>query len=116
MAPPKPSKQTQILLDNMSKIADEEKSRWHQVMENFDLLFSQRNEMGVVQQQQLKTLLDIRGATMDQYSQEQHMIAQQVKANGQAVAQLTMHHFKYDDKGEDDSDSTSEVFEEDNNF
>jgi hypothetical protein len=84
-APPKPSKQTQILLDNMSRSADEEKSRWDQVMENFDLLFSQMNELGVVQQQ-VKTQLDIRGAAMDQYSQEQHMIAQQVKANGQAVA------------------------------
>jgi len=89
MAPPKPSKQTQILLDNMSKSAEEEKTRWDQVMENFDLLFSQVNEIGVVQQQ-MKSQMDIRGAAMDQYLAEQHMITQQVKANGAAVAQLTM--------------------------
>jgi hypothetical protein len=34
--------------------------------------------------------MDIRGAAMDQYSAEQHMIAKQVKANGVAMAQLTM--------------------------
>jgi hypothetical protein len=67
MAPPKPSKQTQILLDTMSRSADEEKTRWDQVMEHFDLLFSQINDLGVVQQQ-LKAQLDIRGAAMDQYS------------------------------------------------
>jgi hypothetical protein len=38
-------------MDNMSKSAYEEKNRWDQVMENFDLLFSQVNEIGVVQQQ-----------------------------------------------------------------
>jgi hypothetical protein len=47
--------------------ADEEKTRWDQVMEHFDLLFSQINDLGVVQQQ-LKAQLDIRGAAMDQYS------------------------------------------------
>lgn len=67
MAPPKPSKQTQILLDIMLHSADEEKTRWDQVMEHFDLLFSQINDLGVVQQQ-LKAQLDIRGAAMDQYS------------------------------------------------
>jgi hypothetical protein len=35
----------------MSKSAEEEKTRWDQVMENFDLLFSQVNKIGVVQQQ-----------------------------------------------------------------
>ena len=49
-------------------------------MENFDLLFSQVNEIGLVQQQ-MKSQMVIRGAAMDQYTAEQHMIAQQVKAN-----------------------------------
>ena len=79
-APPKPSKQTHILLDNLSKSAEEEKTRWDRVMENFDLLFSQVNEIGLVQQQ-MKSQMVIRGAAMDQYTAEQHMIAQQVKAN-----------------------------------
>jgi hypothetical protein len=64
IAPPKPSVQTKILLDNMSKSAEDEKSRWDQVMENFDLLFTKMNDIGVVQQQ-LKTQMDIRGAAMD---------------------------------------------------
>jgi hypothetical protein len=34
--------------------------------------------------------MDVKGAAMDHYIAEQHMIAQQVKENGAAVAQLTM--------------------------
>jgi hypothetical protein len=33
--------------------------------------------------------MNISSATMDKYSAEQHMVAQQVKVNGQAVARLT---------------------------
>jgi hypothetical protein len=32
----------------MSRSANKEKSRWDKVMENFDLLFSQMNDLGVV--------------------------------------------------------------------
>ena len=56
---------------------------------------------------------------MDNYSAEQHMIAQQVKANGAAVAQLTMRQFDneaaYDDD-DDDDDEVSMVFEEKESF
>jgi hypothetical protein len=69
----------------MSKRSDDEDSRWDQVMTNFNLLFNQVTEINTVQRQ-MKTQMDIRAAAMDQYSQEQHLIAQQVKANGQAVA------------------------------
>ena len=44
-------------------------------MENFDLLFSQVNEIGVVQQQ-MKSQMDIRGAAMDQHSAKECIIAQ----------------------------------------
>jgi len=94
-APLKPSKQTQILLDNMSKNTEEEKTRWDQVMEHFDLLFTRVNDIGEVQQQ-MKTQMDIRGQAMDNYTAEQQLIAQQVKANGAAVAQLTMRQFDND--------------------
>jgi hypothetical protein len=50
MAPIKPSKQTQILLDTMSKSADEEKSFMNQVMDQFDLLFTRVNDIGEMQQ------------------------------------------------------------------
>ena len=52
---------------------------------------------------------------MDQYSVEQHMIAQQVKANRAAVAQLTMKQFEREPKFEDDS-SGSTVDEEGETF
>jgi hypothetical protein len=35
----------------MSRSAENEKTRWDQVMENFDLLFSQVIDIGMVQQQ-----------------------------------------------------------------
>jgi hypothetical protein len=40
MAPIKPSKQTQILLDEVSRSNEDDKTRWDLVMENFDLLFA----------------------------------------------------------------------------
>jgi len=73
----------------MARSADDEKQFMDQVMEQFDLLFTRVNDIGELQQQ-MKAQMDIRGAAMDNYSAEQHMIAQQVKANGAAVAQLTM--------------------------
>ena len=55
-APPKPSKQTQFVLDAMSKNSDEEKGRWDQVMEHFDLLFQQMNDIEVIQQEMKREL------------------------------------------------------------
>jgi hypothetical protein len=54
---------------------------------------------------------------MDNYSAEQHMIAQQVKANGAAVAQLTMRQFDSEPifDVEDDEDA-SIVFDEKDSF
>jgi len=57
MAPPKPSVQTKFILDAMSTNMDEEKSRWEQVMENFDLVFKQMNDISLIQQQ-LKQSVD----------------------------------------------------------
>ena len=57
MAPPKPSVQTKFILDAMSTNTDEEKSRWEQVMENFDLVFKQMNDISLIQQQ-LKQSVD----------------------------------------------------------
>ena len=71
-------------------------------MEHFDLLFTRVNDIGEVQQQ-MKTQMDIRGQAMDNYTAEQQLIAQQVKANGAAVAQLTMRQFDNDGPFSDDS-------------
>jgi len=46
-----------------------------QVMEQFDLLFTRVNDIGETQQQ-MKQQMDIRGAEMDEYTAEQHLIAQ----------------------------------------
>lgn len=69
MAPVKPSKQTHILLDTMSKSADEEKTFMTEVMDQFDLLFTRVNDIGEMQQQ-MKVQMDIRAAAMDNYSAE----------------------------------------------
>jgi hypothetical protein len=98
----------------MSRSAEDEKTRWDQVMENFDMLFSQVSDIGVVQQQ-MKSKMDILGAAMDKHTEEQHMIAKQVKANGAAVAQLTLKQFENVNKFNDDS-SDSIVDEEDITF
>ena len=94
----------------MSKNTEEENTRWDQVMEHFDLLFTRVNDIGEVQQQ-MKTQMDIRGQAMDNYTAEQHLIAQQVKANGAAVAQLMLRHFEHEGPFEDDS-SVSIIFDE----
>jgi hypothetical protein len=68
-APIKPSKQTQILLDQMSKSTEEEKKRWDQVMENFDLLYTRLNDMGITQQE-LKNQIQLNNTKVDQCSNE----------------------------------------------
>jgi hypothetical protein len=83
-------------------------------MEHFDLLFTQVNDIGEVQQQ-MKTQMDIGGQALDHYTAEQHLIAQQVKANGAAIAQLTMRQFDNDGPFEDDS-SVSVIFYEKEDF
>jgi hypothetical protein len=58
----------------MSKTSKEEKNHWDQVMENFDLLFLEMNNIGVIQQEMKKDLTAAK--------EEQRLIAQQVQANG----------------------------------
>ena len=65
----------------MSKSAEDNKPRWDQVMENFGFLFSRVSDIGFIQQE-LKAHMDINSSVVDKYCAEQHMIAQQVKANG----------------------------------
>jgi hypothetical protein len=80
--PPKPSAQTNIILEAMSSKTDEEKGRWDQVMEGFDLLFARVNDIGLIQQEMKKDFQDQREA--------QRVMSQQVQASGQAVATLTL--------------------------
>ena len=92
---PKPSPRTQILREQMSSSADDEKTRWGQVMENFDLLYARLNDMCITQQEVKQQLADTT-LKVEQCNGYQRFIAQQVKANGQAVAQLTLRQFEHE--------------------
>lgn len=70
-------------------------------MDNFELMFNRMNDLGAIQQE-LKQQLDTQNLKVDQYTAEQRVIAQQVKANGRAVAHLTIKQFSNDDKYVDD--------------
>ena len=58
-------------------------------MDHFDLLFNRMTDMGIVQQE-MKTQIELNNAKVDKCSADQQSIAEQVRANGQAVAQLTL--------------------------
>jgi hypothetical protein len=80
-------------------------------MENFDLLYARMNDIGIIQQD-LKNQLSANSLKIDKCTTEQQFIAQQVQANGQAVAQLTLRQFE-----DDSSDrSVSVMFEDENPF
>ena len=57
-------------------------------MENFGFLFSRVSDIGFFQQE-LKAHMGINSSVVDKYSAEQHMIAQQVKANGAGPTHTT---------------------------
>jgi len=42
--------QTQFILEAMSKTSEEGNTRWDQIMGNFDLLFAQINDLGLITQ------------------------------------------------------------------
>jgi hypothetical protein len=87
----------------MSKNSDAEKTRWDQVMENFDLLFQSVNDIGLIQQELKRDLHTAR--------EDQKKIAQQVQANGHAVANMTLKQMEHEAVS-DTSDGSSVVFEE----
>jgi hypothetical protein len=67
MAPPKPSKQIQILLDEISYNNDDEKTHWDSVMDNFDMLFARLNDIGIIQHS-LKTQLEDNNRRVDNFA------------------------------------------------
>lgn len=98
----------------MLKNIDEEKTKWDQVMENFDLLYARINDMGITQQE-LKTQIQLNNTKVEQCSKDQKFIAQQVQANGQAVAQLTLRQFEEENRSVSTS-SESLIEEEEQEF
>jgi hypothetical protein len=63
------------MLDQMSKSADDERSKWDEVIDNFDLLFTRMIDMGIVQQE-LKTQIELNNSKVDKCSSDQQFIAQ----------------------------------------
>jgi hypothetical protein len=65
----------------MSNCAEEENTRWGQVMDNFNLLFTRMNDIGIIQQE-VKQQLTETNLKVAQCTADQQFIAQQVRANG----------------------------------
>ena len=82
-------------------------------MDQFDLLFTRMNDIGEIQQDMKKQLKET-STKVDNCTNEQKFIAQQVRANGEAVAQLTIGQFEAEDKS-DSEGSYSVLFDEDEN-
>lgn len=91
----------------MSQKTDDENGRWNQVKDNFDLLFAQLNDFGIIQQELKKDI----SATQE----EQQLISKQVQANGQAMASLTLRQMESEAKL-DHSDTASHISLEDITF
>ena len=46
----------------------------------------------------MKAQLDLTATAMDEYTQEQHLISQQVQANGEAIARVTLRQMEEESK------------------
>jgi hypothetical protein len=62
--------QTKFILDAMSSKTNDEASKWDKVMENFDMIFQQMNDISLIQQQ-LKQ-------SVDETKADQKLISKQV--------------------------------------
>jgi len=89
MAPPKPSAQSQFLLDAMAAAEQREDARWETLMESVDLLFA---KVGVIDhnQKQLHTQMDLSAQIVERMLRDQESPAKQMELTGQAVACLTL--------------------------
>jgi hypothetical protein len=88
-APPKPSVQSQFLLDAMAAAEQCEDARWETLMESVDLLFA---KVGVIDhnQKQLNTQMDLSAQIVERMLRDQESLAKQMELTGQAVARLTL--------------------------
>ena len=73
-APPKPSVQTQFVLDAMAHTTSQDDRHWEQVMESLDLIFARMTDIGSTQQQ-LRAQVELNTQAMHQYGEE-HQILQ----------------------------------------
>ncbi|WVZ79446.1 hypothetical protein U9M48_027023 [Paspalum notatum var. saurae] len=87
----------------MEEQQTQEEVRWNQMMENFNLLFSRVNDIGA-SQQQLKAQMEHHAK---HYAEQHQILAKQVQATGQAVAQFTLHRFDEDAHSSDSNTSST---------
>jgi protein-disulfide isomerase-like protein with CxxC motif len=79
----------------MADRAQVEEQLWGDLLEHLDLLSKRLNDVGITQQEMKQQWSD-NNQKVDQCIAEQRLISQQVHANGQAVAQLTIRQFEND--------------------
>jgi hypothetical protein len=99
----------------MSKKSDDDKSKWDQMLESVDLLFDRMNDINLAQQDLKKQVL-ASIQKVDQFAAHQDLISQLVKANEQAMAQLTLQQFDREDRLFDEGSSFEVVEEEEEDF
>jgi len=87
-APPKPSAQTQFILDAMESFSQREDSHWDQMTESIDMLFSRVSNIERVQSQ-MSAQIDLSAQIMDQVLRDQITLAKQLETTGQTVSRLT---------------------------
>jgi len=86
-APPKPSAQTQFILDAMESFSQREDSHWDQMTESIDLLFARVGNIERVQSQ-MSAQTDLSAQIMDQVLRDQITLAKQLETTGQTVSRL----------------------------
>lgn len=73
----------------MADATKKDDERWETVMENLDLLFARVGEVDK-NQQQVEATIDMSTKVIEQMLRDQQLMAKQIEATGQAVAQLTL--------------------------
>lgn len=86
-APPKPSVQTQFILEEMESSGQKEDERWDRMMKSIDLLFARVGDIDRVQHQ-MAAQIDLNIQIIDQVLLDQITLAKQLEATGQAISQL----------------------------
>ena len=90
-APPKPSVQSQFILDVMDAFSQREDDHWSRITKSIDLLFSRVADIDRTQQH-MASQLDLSTKVMDQVLQDQQTLAKQMEVTSTMVARLAEHH------------------------
>jgi hypothetical protein len=106
MAPPKPSVQTQIILEVMAGTSQQSDARWDRIADSLDLLFDKIDQINVTQQQ-MQANLDLNTKAIDQVMKDQDIMAKQIEETGRTVAQMRLEHMVSEELGDSSGDSTS---------